>query len=148
MIESIPSVTIAVRVKPTIKLILEDTAKKQGLKICQLLNHIILKELGSEESNDIYQNELDKLLIENKNLRNQINELQNKENIDNTLFIIMPSNHKGRLMESVLNELSIQVEHLKKIITEHNEEMKRQFKSLEAWRKAEQQLKRLNKRDQ
>ena len=81
LIRSIPSVTIAVRVKPYIKILVEEEAKKRGFKISQYLNKIILNDLMSPTTEEDQNFEIDRSGTISKSYENQNGEFPNDQDL-------------------------------------------------------------------
>lgn len=154
LLSSIPSVTIAVRVKPYIKIMVEEEAKKNGMRISQYLNKIILNDLMSPTENETNNFDFDKANRKSKSYKNQNKELQNDQDLElklpnekNNMFSI-----EGLDSRDLIMKLGIRIEQLKKITSEIDQKMTKQIKLLEAIRKAEMHAKRIqemtNKKDE
>ena len=147
LLRSIPSVTIAVRVKPYIKIMVEEEAKKRGFKISQYLNKIILNDLMSPTTEEDQNFEIDRSGTISKSYENQNGEFPNDQDLALKLF-----NEKGNMLSiegldirDLIMKLGIRVEQLEKITSEFDQKMTKHLRLLEAKRKVELQAKRLQK---
>lgn len=147
LLRSIPSVTIAVRVKPYIKILVEEEAKKRGFKISQYLNKIILNNLMSLATEEDQNLEIDRLGTISKSNENQNGELPNVRDL-----ALKPFNEKGNMLSiegldirDLIMKLCIRVEQLQKNTSEFDQQMRKHFRRLEAVLKAELRLQRLQK---
>ncbi len=147
LLRSIPSVTIAVRVKPYIKILVEEEAKKRGFKISQYLNEIILNDLMSPTTEEDQNFEIDGSGTISKSYENLNGEFPNDQDLALKLF-----NEKGNMfsiegldIRDLIMKLGIRVEQLKKITSEFDQQMTKHIRLLETMRKAELQAQRIQK---
>ncbi len=115
LLDSIPSTTIALRVKPQIKLVLEQEAKKQKVTLSHFLNGVIQKELISIKEGKERNGPVQTIKIENEDLK-----------------------------DNKIKELTLQVEKYKNTVEYLENKVQRQIKLLDTIKKLREQRKRMD----
>ena len=145
LLDSIPSTTIALRVKPQIKLVLEQEAKKQEVTLSHFLNEVIQKELMSIKEGKERNGPVQAIKIENEDLKRQISEL--KERLKSYELGLYKDNSSGEVVDlkaNIIKELTAQVEKYKNVVENLENENQNQKKLLNAHEKLREQRKRMD----
>ena len=144
---SVPSVTFAVRVKPIIKILVEEEAKKSGFKVSKYSNQIILNALMSTSKEDDQNSKLDGLGAVSKSYENQNGEFPSDQ--ESVLKLLDEDRNMLSIedldIRDLIMKLGIRVEQLKKITTEFDQKMEKHEKLLIAIRKAELRAQEIQK---